>query len=43
MNESTIHISFVKREAIGTNKPDDFLAELHAHARRARGRSPIAK
>ena len=29
MNESAIHISFVKREAIGTNKPHDFLVKFN--------------
>ena len=28
MNESSIHISSVKREAIGTNKPHDFIVKL---------------
>ena len=29
MNESAIHISSVKREAIGTNKPHDFLVKFN--------------
>lgn len=29
MNESAIHISSVKREAIGTNKPHDFIVKFN--------------
>ena len=29
MNESAIHISSVKREQIGTNKPHDFIAKFN--------------
>ena len=29
MNKSAIHISSVKREAIGTNKPHDFIVKFN--------------
>ena len=29
MNESAIHISSVKREAIGTDKPHDFIVKVN--------------
>ena len=29
MNESAIHISSVKREAVGTNKPHDFIVKFN--------------
>lgn len=29
MNESAIHISSIKRERIGTNKPHDFIVKFN--------------